>query len=293
MRAVRRRVARGLLATGLVIAAGATACTPSTGQIDTGQIDAGQIDPEPAASASESVMATPGQTVAPFVAPELEPTSAPLPLAGVTIVIDPGHQLGNQYFPAEVNALVDAGFGVTKACNTTGTAALDGTAEATVNWEVAALAVDALTARGAEVVMTREENSTDAWGPCIDVRGGLGNGEADLLVSIHADGADAQHHGFHLLLPGTDREIHAESLRLAEELRDALVGAGMTPATYVAEAMRASNEYGTLNHSTKPAVIIELGNLRNPADSALLTGAEGQATAAEAIADAVEAWLRG
>lgn len=43
------------------------------------------------------------------------------PLAGRTIVIDPGHQLGNHNFPAQVNRQVPAG-GFTKPCNTTGTA---------------------------------------------------------------------------------------------------------------------------------------------------------------------------
>ncbi|UUZ57672.1 hypothetical protein [Nocardioides sp. B-3] len=55
---------------------------------------------------------------------------ASTPLAGTTIVIDPGHQLGNHNFPSRINRLVPAG-GFDKPCNTTGTATNGGYPEAT------------------------------------------------------------------------------------------------------------------------------------------------------------------
>ena len=42
-----------------------------------------------------------------------------LPLAGMTVVLDPGHNRDNGQYPAEINRQVDAG-GFPKACNTTG-----------------------------------------------------------------------------------------------------------------------------------------------------------------------------
>ena len=60
---------------------------------------------------------------------------AAAPLAGRTVVIDPGHQLGNRNFPARINAPVPAG-GFTKPCNTTGTATAGGYPEATFTWQV-------------------------------------------------------------------------------------------------------------------------------------------------------------
>ena len=57
------------------------------------------------------------------------------PLAGKVVVIDPGHQLGNRNFPAEINRQVPAG-GFTKPCNTTGTATDGGYPEATFVWQV-------------------------------------------------------------------------------------------------------------------------------------------------------------
>ncbi len=46
---------------------------------------------------------------------------APDPLHGITIALDPGHQLGNHRYSREINRPVPAG-GFTKPCNTTGTA---------------------------------------------------------------------------------------------------------------------------------------------------------------------------
>ena len=260
-------------------------CTPPDG-------GAPAVDPSPSATPSATVTTatSPAATAAAPAAPAT-PEAAPLPLAGLVIVVDPGHQLGNRNFPREISALVDAGNGGTKACNTTGTATDDGVPEATVTWDVSALVVADLRTRGAEVVLTRETNDDDVWGPCIDVRGSTGNDRADLLLSIHADGAPATAHGFHVLLPAVDSPVHGDSLRLGEAVRVGLEAAGVAPATYVEGAMRASDDYATLNLSSKPAVIVELGNMRHDGDAAALTDPAGQAVLARALADAVEAYV--
>ncbi|TGO05622.1 N-acetylmuramoyl-L-alanine amidase [Serinibacter arcticus] len=258
-------------------------CTPPDG-------GAPAADPSPSATASDTTPATATPTPAAPAVPAA-PEAVPLPLAGLVIVVDPGHQLGNRNFPREINALVDAGNGGTKACNTTGTATDDGVPEATVTWDVSALVVADLRARGAEVVLTRETNSDDDWGPCIDVRGSTGNDRADLLLSIHADGGPATAHGFHVLLPAVDSPVHDDSLRLGEAVRVGLETAGIDPATYVEGAMRASDDYATLNLSAKPAVIVELGNMRHDGDAAALTDPAGQAVLALALVDAVEAYV--
>ncbi|MGH3425712.1 MAG: hypothetical protein ACRDO8_13340, partial [Nocardioidaceae bacterium] len=61
---------------------------------------------------------------------------SPGPLAGSTIVIDPGHQLGNARHPRRIAEPVDAG-GFRKPCNTTGTATDGGYPEATFTFAVA------------------------------------------------------------------------------------------------------------------------------------------------------------
>ena len=64
--------------------------------------------------------------------------AAASPLEGRTIVLDPGHQLGNHNFPRKCARLVPAG-GFRKPCNTTGTATRGGYPEATFVWQVSQL----------------------------------------------------------------------------------------------------------------------------------------------------------
>jgi N-acetylmuramoyl-L-alanine amidase len=221
-------------------------------------------------------------------------STAPSPLAGQVVVIDPGHNGKNYAHPDEINRLVDIGTG-TKACNTTGTAATDGYSEARLNWEVARLARDELTARGAAVVMTRNDN--DGWGPCITERAATGNRvAAGAVISIHADGARSDGRGFHVIYPATiaglTDDIAAPSLRLATDLREAMLATGMPISDYTAEdGFSERGDLGGLNLSDVPAVFLEMGNMKNAADTALLTDPEFQRRVAVAIADAVERFL--
>jgi N-acetylmuramoyl-L-alanine amidase len=223
-------------------------------------------------------------------------TSSPLPLAGRTVVVDPGHNRDNGQFPAEIGRPVDAG-GFPKACNTTGTATDAGLSEATINWELALEVKTQLERVGATVVLTRDANA--GWGPCIDERAAVANrAGADLLLSLHADGAAPGGHGFHVIRPGarpgwTD-DIAADSERAAVAVRDALVAAGLTPSNYTGgEGLDERTDLGTLNRSDVPAVMLEAGNLRNPGDAALLSGPDGRALVAEALAGAVADFLTG
>ncbi|RZU34071.1 N-acetylmuramoyl-L-alanine amidase [Blastococcus saxobsidens] len=228
--------------------------------------------------------------------PTAEPSRAALPLAGRTVALDPGHNRDNGRHPGEISRPVDAG-GFQKACNTTGTATDQGVAEATVNWELALAVRERLQALGATVVMTRDEDA--GWGPCIDERAAIANrAGADLLLSLHADGAAAGGRGFHVIMPGvvpgwTD-DIAGESERAAVVVRDALVGAGLTPATYTGrDGLDVRTDLGTLNRADVPAVMLEAGNLRSPGDAAMLTDPGGRAVLADALTEAVQRFLTG
>ncbi|MFO8074761.1 MAG: N-acetylmuramoyl-L-alanine amidase [Egibacteraceae bacterium] len=217
-------------------------------------------------------------------------------LDGAVIAIDPGHNGGNAAHPEVVTAPVDAG-GFTKACNTVGAATDDGDSEARVNLEVSLALHDLLTAEGATVHLSREDD--DGVGPCIDERGRFaGEVGADLLVSVHADGAAPQAHGFHVIRPGLvegyTEGIVEESAVLAEAVRDALRAGGLTPATYVGEAgLVERRDLGTLNNATVPAVLVELGNLRHAGDAALLTDPGGQGEVAGHLLEGLAGYLAG
>jgi N-acetylmuramoyl-L-alanine amidase len=221
------------------------------------------------------------------------------PLAGRTIVIDPGHQLGNHNFPAQINRQVPAG-GFTKPCNTTGTATDGGYPEATFAWQVSQRLRARLEDLGATVVMTRTSNRVDRWGPCVDVRGRAGNDiHADLKVSIHGDGSYAAGaRGFHVIAPisraGWTDDIARPSMRLARSMRGGLVGVGLPVANYIAggDGLDARSDLATLNLSDVPTVMVELGNMRDPGDARRMTTPRGRAAYASALVTGIRRFLR-
>lgn len=221
------------------------------------------------------------------------PTNPPehLVLDGRTVVLDPGHNGANGAHPAEIGRLVDAG-GFQKACNTTGTAEGE-LRESTVNLLLAEAVRDELVDAGATVVLTRTDD--DGWGPCIDERGGAAalHG-ADVLISLHADGAAAAAHGFHVIHQApvagyVDDGLAVRSADLAEAVRDRLVGAGLTPSTYIGggTGLDQRSDLGTLNRSSAPAIMIETGNMHHTADLGAMRDPEWRATVAEAIVTAL------
>jgi N-acetylmuramoyl-L-alanine amidase len=214
------------------------------------------------------------------------------------IVLDAGHQLGNHNFPEEINRQVPAG-GFTKPCNTTGTATNGGYAEATFAWNVTTKLKAKLEKAGATVLLTRTSNSEDRWGPCVDLRGRAGNkAHADLKISIHGDGSTSSGaHGFHVIYPAnrapwTD-DIYKPSKRLAMITKVALAGKGFSVANYIAsgDGLDVRADLGTLNLSDVPTVMVELGNMRDSGDAAVMTSAKGQTRYARALAVAVRTFL--
>ncbi|WP_212762324.1 N-acetylmuramoyl-L-alanine amidase [Nocardia uniformis] len=210
------------------------------------------------------------------------------------VVLDPGHNGGNGSHPAIINAKVPDGRGNTKACNTTGTSANNGYAEHEFTWDVAVRVRDLLTARGIRVVMTRDDDT--GVGPCVDQRAELANSAgADAIVSIHADGATgANAHGFHVAhsSPPLNDAQGDPSLRLATTLRDTFVGNGFTPSTYIgSHGLNPRPDLAGLNFAERPAALVECGNMRHPADAAIIESPDGRARLAATIATAIIAYL--
>ena len=249
-----------------------------------------------ASSATTPSVATPTPTQAP---PSPSPTQGTPPasssLAGRVIVIDPGHNANtNGRF---IRHKVPAGNGKTKPCNSTGTATNAGYAEHAYNWAQANALAAELRGRGATVRLTRGDDRGN--GPCVNTRAGLANElKADLLISIHADGSFAKRaRGFHVIIStvmaGGDR-IEKESRRLAEHLRAVLpTQAGLPRSTYIGKgtALSPRSDIATLNFAKVPAVMMEMGNMRNAKDAALLRSSAWRTTAATAMADAISSYL--
>jgi N-acetylmuramoyl-L-alanine amidase len=241
-----------------------------------------------AAPPSAASSAAPG-AVSPSPGGSSPSGGSPASLAGKVIVIDPGHNGGNARHPEIINRPVDI-YNAHKPCNTTGTATEDDYPEHAFTWDVANRLAKVLRAKGAKVVLTRH-NDTGA-GPCVDERARIGNrAHADAVLSIHGDGAPARGHGFHIIEPapikGHNEAIVAPSRRLGLDLRDAFhQGTGIPYSTYLGKkGIDVRSDLGGLNVSTRPAVFIECGNMRNPADAAKMKSPQGRQRMAEALAN--------
>ncbi|MFL6024849.1 MAG: N-acetylmuramoyl-L-alanine amidase [Marmoricola sp.] len=235
-------------------------------------------------------------TSTPVAAPRAVTTQT-LPLAGVRIGLDPGHQLGNSRFPAKIGRLVPAG-GFLKPCNTTGTATNSGYPEASLNFAIVRSVQVRLEKLGAQVFLTRSVNSADTWGPCVDVRGRFGaKVGADLVVSVHGDGAPSADRGFHVITPASrvpwTTDIAGDSRRLAIALRDGFDHAGLPRSNYINHGYGLNTRWdlATLNLSDVPVAMVEVGNMRNATDARRMTSVAGRVRYAEAVVAGIRGYL--
>ncbi|WP_345383141.1 N-acetylmuramoyl-L-alanine amidase [Pseudonocardia yuanmonensis] len=222
-------------------------------------------------------------------------TGSPAPSPQRTVVLDPGHNGGNASARAAVTRQVPDGRGGTKACNTTGTSTDAGYPEHAFTWDLAARVRAHLEADGVAVVLTR--TSDDGVGPCVDERGKAGQeAGADLLVSLHADGAAATGRGFHVAYssPPLNEAQSGPALDLARDLRDALRAGGFPTSDYIGrDGLSPRSDLGGLNFATVPAALVECANMRNPGEAAVVSSADGRERYATAIATGIRRFLAG
>ncbi|WP_409331213.1 N-acetylmuramoyl-L-alanine amidase [Trujillonella humicola] len=282
-----RRAGAGAVLVGLLLAgcggAPADAGSPASSSPSASSVPASAPRLPPVAGT------VPPATTAP-PSPSLVP---PAPVPAPVVVLDPGHNGGNAAAPGVVGAPVPDGAGGTKACNTTGTATDAGYPEHAFTWDVALRTRDLLSAAGVEVVLTRADDT--GVGPCVDARGALpGRVGAAAFVGIHGDGAAAAGRGFHVITSSLDAagpQVAAGTDALALALRDALLPV-VPPAMYAgAGGLDDRPDLAALNLATTPAVYVECGNMRNPADAALMSDPAGRQALAEALAAGVLTFL--
>ncbi|HXQ59191.1 MAG TPA: N-acetylmuramoyl-L-alanine amidase [Acidimicrobiales bacterium] len=216
------------------------------------------------------------------------------PLAGKVVVLDPGHNGGNGSDPSYIDMPVFNGR-TEEACDTTGTATDSGYSEAQFNFNVAMdLAAD-LRAQGATVILTRSTNT--GVGPCVTERAAIGNdAQADVALSIHADGGPPGGRGFTILEPvadGPNNGVIGSSAVFGTDLRDSfLAGTGEPVSNYDGvDGIEPRDDLGGLNLTTVPKVLIECANMRNATDAVLVVSPAWQEQAASAIDAGISAFL--
>lgn len=216
--------------------------------------------------------------------------AAPANVAGMIVFLDPGHNGSND---ASISRQVPNGRGGTKDCQASGTTTDDGFPEHTFNWDTTLRIRQALTGLGVRTAMSRGDDT--GLGPCIDERAALANSiQPNAIVSIHADGGPATGRGFHVLYssPPLNAAQAGPAVQLAKTMRDALAGSGIPASNYVGNSgLNPRSDIAGLNLAQYPSVLVELGNMKNPADSALMKTPEGRQKYAEAVVRGVVAFL--
>lgn len=182
------------------------------------------------------------------------------PLAGTTILVDPGHG-GDE----------------------PGARGPNGTPEKDVNLAVSLLLQAALEARGAQVIMTR---TADRTLPVNDRPAQIAQVEPTLALSIHfnalPDSGDAQN------TAGIGAFwFHTQAHSLAQFLHDHLVTELDRPSYGV-----FWNNLALTRPHVAPSVLLELGFMINPSEFEWATDPQEQARLAEILAEGVELWVR-
>jgi N-acetylmuramoyl-L-alanine amidase len=218
------------------------------------------------------------------------PAIASSTIAGMVVFLDPGHNGAND---ASINRQVTNGRGGTKECQTSGTTTDDGYPEHTFNWDMVLRIRAALNEAGVRTAMSR--GNDNALGPCVDQRAAMANSlHPDAVVSIHADGGPPDGRGFHVNYsnPPLNAAQAGAAVRFAQVMRDRLVAAGLQPSTYRGtDGLYGRADLAGLNLAQYPSILIEMGNMKNREDAAVLESADGRARYAAAVASGITTYL--
>jgi len=217
-------------------------------------------------------------------------SAAPANIAGMIVFLDPGHNGAND---SSISRQVPTGRGGTKNCQESGTSAGDGYPEHTFTWETTLRIRQALTALGVRTAMSRGNDTS--LGPCVDERAAMANSlKPNAIVSIHADGGPPTGRGFHVLYssPPLNQAQAGPSVQFAQTMRDQLRASGLVPSTYIGtDGLNPRSDIAGLNLAQYPSILVELGNMKNPADAGLITSPEGRQKYADAVVRGIAGFL--
>ncbi|MGH3596716.1 MAG: Rv3717 family N-acetylmuramoyl-L-alanine amidase [Mycobacterium sp.] len=218
--------------------------------------------------------------------------AAPASIAGMIVFLDPGHNGAND---ASISRQVPTGRGGTKDCQASGTTTNDGYPEHTFGWDTTLRVRAALNALGARTALSRGNDT--AVGPCVDQRAEMANAlHPNAVVSIHADGGPPTGRGFHVnySAPPLNQVQAGPSVQFARIMRDQLQASGIPPANYIGQdGLYGRSDLAGLNLAQYPSVLVELGNMKNPADSAVMETDAGRQKYADAVVKGIAGFLGG
>lgn len=218
--------------------------------------------------------------------------AAPANIAGMIVFLDPGHNGAND---ASIARQVPTGRGGTKNCQASGTTTNAGYPEHSFTWDTTLRVRQQLSALGVRTAMSRGNDS--ALGPCVDERAAMANAlRPNGIVSIHADGGPAAGRGFHVnySAPPLNPAQAGPSVQFAKVMRDQLQASGIPPADYIGnDGLNGRSDLSGLNLAQYPSILVELGNMKNATDSALMESGAGRQKYADAVVRGIAGFLGG
>jgi N-acetylmuramoyl-L-alanine amidase len=135
----------------------------------------------------------------------------------------------------------------------------------------------------------------DALGPCVDERATMANAlRPDAIVSIHADGGPPTGRGFHVCYsaPPLNDAQAGPAVQFAQVMRDQLQASGLTASNYIGQGgLYPRSDLTGLNLAQYPSILVELGNMKNPADASLIESPEGRQKYADAVVRGIAGFL--
>ncbi len=198
-----------------------------------------------------------------------------LPLSGIKIGIDPGHQ---QTANSERETIAPDS-NEKKAKVSSGTRGVSsGVPEYIVNLDVSNQLKAVLTELGAEVLMTRETNDIDISNQQRAIM--MNEWGADLVLRIHCNGStNTKDNGAGMYVRKTGAKFE-ESAELAQYLLDAVcITSGARRC-----GIFKRDTYTGLNWSEVPCVLVEMGYMSNPEEDIKLNDPEYQSLLVEGLA---------
>ncbi len=218
----------------------------------------------------------------------IEPASSELPsshvLEGKIIGLDPGHQATADIVLERISPVTN----LFKFRMSTGTIGVKtGTAESLINLLIALKLKDMLDEAGAQVIMTRTEQSVNVSNS--ERAFVMNNAGVDFWIRLHCDNSsDEKLTGASVLIPSASETpgIYEKSLTLGVCVLDAFCASTGAKNLNIASL---SNQSG-FNWSQNPVVTIEMGYLSNPCDDVRLNGDTYQSACAKGVFDGILAY---
>lgn len=204
--------------------------------------------------------------------------ACPLPLAGLIIGVDPGHQLHGNYDTEPVSP----GSSTLKAKVSSGTQGrFTRVTEYQVNLDVGLLLKTLLEKQGATVIMTRETNDVNISNVA---RAKIFNeAKVDLGIRLHCNGSnDATIHGAFMCVPKTNHYL-SDCNTAAQTIIDAFCA--KTGAQNRGLSVRG--DLSGFNWCDRCVVLIEMGFMTNEAEDNLLASKDYQQKMAQGLLNGI------